>query len=112
MSCGMKTRALLGSCLLLATTTAAAAESTQLGTDDYSTFAFVPNGGQFRADVAFVARTPTNQIFVLADGRIVHALPIASTAAESISAWVVLEELPGAATRRAGRASATSGSPG
>lgn len=98
MSCGMKTRALLGSCLLLATTTAAAAESTQLGTDDYSTFAFVPNGGQFRADVAFVARTRTNQIFVLADGRIVHALPIASTAAESISAWVVLEELPGAAT--------------
>lgn len=59
--------------------------------------AFGPNAGQFRADVAFVARTRINQVFVLGDGRIVHALPIASTGAESVSAWVVVEELPGAA---------------
>ncbi len=63
--------------------------------DEYATYAFVRNTGQFRADVAYAARLRSSQIFVLNDGRVVHALPIERTGANSMSAWVVLEGLRG-----------------
>lgn len=96
MSGGTGLRALLLGALLLVASTVCAGDLKQPESGDYSSIAFVPNSGQFRADVAFVARTRTDQIFILNDGRILHALPTANTAgARKISAWVVLEELPG-----------------
>jgi hypothetical protein len=89
-----KTRAFLACGLLVAASTATLAAEPLA--DDYSTHAFVRNAGQYRADVAFVARLRTNQIFVLNDGRILHALPIERTSADSMSAWVVVEGLQGA----------------
>jgi hypothetical protein len=94
MISGKKVRAFFSSGLLLAASTAALAAENSA--DAYVTHAFVRNAGQYRADVAYAARLRTNQIFVLDDGRIVHALPIERTGADSMSAWVVVEGLQGA----------------
>lgn len=94
MLSGKNTRAFFFSGLLLAASTAALAA--EHPADAYVTHAFVRNTGEYRADVAYAARLHTSQVFVLDDGRIVHALPIARTGADSMSAWVVVEELQGA----------------
>lgn len=96
----LKIRALLsGGVLLMAATAGLAAE---ISVDEVSPPVFMRNSGQFRADVAFVARLRTSQIFVLNDGRVLHALPIAPESTDSVSARVVVESMRGSAAKPIG----------